>query len=84
MIEETCKRSWPRDKIQDGGQYLHDLFSCKSFCVCARNQKINEWIEPLQTLNENFHVIYFVIETLKEMQQIFDRDRRPARLQLND
>ena len=30
---DTC---WPRDKIQDSGGYLHDLFSSKSFHVCAK------------------------------------------------
>ena len=52
MIEETW--NWPCDKIQNGREYLHDLFSLKSFCICAKNQKINEQIEPSQNLNKNF------------------------------
>ena len=30
---DTCG---PRDKIQDGGGYLHDSFSSKSFHICAK------------------------------------------------
>ena len=30
---DTC---WPRDKIQDGGEYLHDLFSSRLFHICAK------------------------------------------------
>ena len=44
MIEGTWKRTWPRDKIQDGWQYLHDLFSFKSFCICARKPE-DKWVD---------------------------------------
>ena len=30
---DTC---WPCDKIQDGGEYLHDLFSSRLFHICAK------------------------------------------------
>ena len=39
LNEETWNEldtRWPRDKIQDGGGYLHDLFSSKSFHICAK------------------------------------------------
>ena len=53
---ETNQTCWPREKIQNGGEYLHDLFSFKSFCICAKNQKIIEYmyIEPLQNVNKIF------------------------------
>ena len=44
------KETW---KIQDGREYLHNLFSSKSFHICAKKQKIYEWIELLHNLKEN-------------------------------
>ena len=38
MIEETWKRTWSRDKIQDGWQYLHD-----PFCICAKKPE-DKWV----------------------------------------
>ena len=45
MIEQTWKRTRlaghvTRFKMAENN--LHDLFSFKSFCICAKNQKINE------------------------------------------
>ena len=34
-------------------EYLHNLFSFKSFCICSKNQKISEWIILLQSLKED-------------------------------
>ena len=51
-----------RGKIQDGGEFLYDLFSLKSFCICAKKeqkknkkkpQKINELIKPLHCPKEH-------------------------------
>ena len=52
-----------RGKIQDGGEFLYDLFSLKSCCICAKKknktknkkktQKINELIEPLHCPKEH-------------------------------
>ena len=39
LNEETWNEldtRWPHDKIQDGGGYLHNLFSSKSFHICAK------------------------------------------------
>ena len=56
---------------------LHDLFSFKSFWICAKNQKINELrLNLYKTKMKIFHVNYFVIEILEKMQLIFDRDHR--------
>ena len=38
---DTC---WPCDKIQDGGEYLHDLFSSKSFHICAKKPQ-DKWVD---------------------------------------
>ena len=38
---DTC---WPRDKIRDGGEYLHDLFSSKSFHICAKKPQ-DKWVD---------------------------------------
>ena len=38
---DTC---WLRDKIQDGGEYLHDLFSSKSFHTCAKKLQ-DKWVD---------------------------------------
>ena len=46
-----------------------------------KKQKINEWMETLQNLKSKvFHVNFAFIEILEKMQQIFDCDRRSARL----
>ena len=38
---DTC---WPHDKIQDGGEYLHDLFSSRSFHICAKKPQ-DKWVD---------------------------------------
>ena len=55
------EESWELDLLatwQDSrwrcGEYSHDLFSFKSFCICSKKQKISEWIVLLQSLKENF------------------------------
>ena len=51
---------WPRDKVWDDEEYLHDVFTSKSFHICAKKQKINEWIELLQSLRpEQFNFPFF-------------------------
>ena len=46
LNEETWNEldtRWPRDKIQDGGD-LHDLFSSKSFHICAKKPQ-DIWVD---------------------------------------
>ena len=39
---DTC---WPRDKIQDSREYLHDLFSSRSFHICAIKKPQDKWVD---------------------------------------
>ena len=71
---------WPRDKIQNDKENLASLLSFKSFCICAKNQMVNEWIKPLQNLKEHFSCKKFSCKLLEKMQLIFDRDNKPLRL----
>ena len=38
---DTC---WAHDKIQDGGEYLHYLFSSRSFHICAKKPQ-DKWLD---------------------------------------
>ena len=80
MNEETCNELdlLAHGKIQDGGEYLHNLFSFKSFYYNFVEMCI--FFFCCFTLWKIFHINYFVIENFEKTQQIFDCDHKPARL----
>ena len=75
MIEKTWKR---RLKMADNTCMIFSHPNLSAFM--QKKQKINEWRETLQNLKEIFYVNFVFIKILEKMQQIFDCDRRPARL----